>query len=76
MNQDSKWLRFAVKSMSYVLVAAAASVLTLLIWGVKNTKLLELERIIDQKFVGQVDMDQLRDVAAEAMVAAVPDRWS
>ncbi|MBR2937445.1 MAG: S41 family peptidase [Oscillospiraceae bacterium] len=76
MNQEAKWTKFLFRSISYVLVAAVASAVTMLLWGPRNPKLAELEKIIDQKFVGQYDEAYIQDVAAGAMVAALGDRWS
>lgn len=65
--------------LSYVLVAALSTVLTL---GVVNrfdlgsTKLEELSGIIEEFYIEDVDMTALEDTAAEAMVKAAGDRWS
>lgn len=65
---------------SYVLVALLATVVTLtmvqLEVGLKPSKLDQLERLIDEKFIGEADMARLGDAAAEAMVKATGDRWS
>lgn len=76
MNQKFNWKNFILKSLSYILVAAVASAATLLLWGSQNSKLTELENLISWKFIGQVDMEDARDAAAEAMVNALGDRWS
>lgn len=56
------------------------SALTLLVvYGTvlkKNSKLLELEHVIDRYFVEDVDQEPLMDAAADAMVNALGDRWS
>ncbi len=70
------FLRF----MSYVLVAAAASLVTLF-WAdytqVKElSKLDQLSLYIQERFVGEVDVTAMEDAAAYAMVDALPDRWS
>ena len=65
---------------SYVLVALLATVVTLtmvqLEVGLKPSKLDQLERLIEEKFIGEADMARLEDAAAEAMVKATGDRWS
>lgn len=66
---------FLLRLLSYVLVAALASGVTLLCFG-QNTKLAVLQRIITQRFVGEVNVEEMEDVAAYAMVAALDDRWS
>mgnify|MGYP003301142534 CR=1 FL=1 len=70
------WIKFVLRSLSYVLVAAAASFVTVMFWGNGYSKLAELEQVINRNFVGQADMEQARDAAAEAMVDALGDRWS
>ena len=71
-----KLLRFG----SYVLVAVLATVTTLtmvhLEIGLKPSKLNELERLIEERFIGEADPEALEDAAAEAMVKATGDRWS
>ena len=76
MNQKFDWKKFLLKSLSYLLVAVLASVLTLVLWGGRSTKLTELEKIIDLKFIGEMNLEEVRDAAAEAMVDALGDRWS
>ena len=68
--------RLLLRVLSYVLVAALASALTLALWGQRYSKLAELEEIIDKKFVGEPDMEAANDAAASAMIAALGDRWS
>lgn len=72
-----KILRF----LSYVLVAAMASCLTLITvpWtreAAYQTKLDQLSQMIQDQFIGEVDVTAMEDAAAEAMVAALGDRWS
>ena len=71
-----KLLRFG----SYVLVAALATVATLtmvhLEVGLKPTKLEQLESLIEERFIGEADLTDLEDAAADAMVKATGDRWS
>ena len=65
---------------SHVLVAVLATVATLtmvhLEIGLKPSKLEELERLIEEKFIEQADVTALEDAAADAMVKATGDRWS
>lgn len=75
MNWRENWKKILLRSVSYVLVAALASLGTMLLLG-QNTKLVELERVIRNRFVGQVDTVAMEDAAAEAMVNALGDRWS
>ena len=76
MKQKPNWQRILLRSLSYILVAALASTLTLILCLGTNTKLLELENIIDQRFIGEADLEDARDAAAQAMVKALGDRWS
>ena len=71
-----QWKRILLISVSYILVAAVASACTLFLWDAKNNKLAELESIIENKFIGDADMEEARDAAAAAMVDAIGDRWS
>ena len=71
------WKRFIVRTLSYVLVAAVSAFAAIMLWGGSGySKLSELEWVINNRFVGQADMEQARDAAAEAMVDALGDRWS
>lgn len=68
-----KLLRFG----SYVLVAALASALTLaMAGGPVSPKLDLLQALIEERYVGEVDVRKLEDAAANAMIAATGDRWS
>lgn len=68
--------------LSYVLVAAAASLLTLTLafsfgeTGGGQSKLDRLESLILEKFIGEKDAVAMEDAAANAMVDALGDRWS
>ena len=66
--------------LSYVLVAALSTVLTMgLLWreGVlEYSKLDQLEDLIEERFIGEADLTALEDAAADAMVRATGDRWS
>ena len=70
-----------LKLMSYVLVAALASAATLFMLQPQNTgdeysKLLELQELIDEKFIGDIDWKVAEDYAAAGMVDGLGDRWS
>lgn len=72
-----KILRF----LSYVLVAALASCLTLVLFTQNDaaqpqSKLDQLSALIQERFIGEADVTQMEDAAAEAMVSAIGDRWS
>lgn len=76
MEENRKWTKFFWKSLSYILVAVLASAITLSLWGERYSKLSELERVIDEMFVGEYDRADIEDAAAAAMVYALSDRWS
>ena len=76
MNQKSDWMRILLKTVSYIFVAALSSALTLFLCMGGSTKLTELETVIKHQFIGEADMEELRDAAAQAMVSALGDRWS
>ena len=69
--------QFLKRFVSYVLVAVLASAAT---WFaadlLPNSKLERLSNAIDRQFIGDADQTQLQDAAAEAMIAALGDRWS
>ena len=70
-----------LKFLSYVLVAALASCLTLTAVTVTDTaaapsKLDQLSGLIRERFIGEVDVTAMEDAAADAMVGAIGDRWS
>ena len=69
--------QFLKRFVSYVLVAVLASAAT---WFaadlLPNSKLERLSNAIDHQFIGDADQTKLQDAAAEAMIAALGDRWS
>lgn len=72
------WIRI----LSYVLVALLSVAATLAIVLLPDTqepeedKLDALKALIQEKFIGEKDMDAVEEAAAEAMVEALGDRWS
>ena len=75
MEKNPNMKKWLLRAASYILVAALASAVTLAIFG-GESKLEELERIITDRFVGDVDGVAMEDAAASAMVASLGDRWS
>lgn len=74
-------MKRVLQFLSYVLVAALASCLTLTAVMVTDTvdpqsKLDQLSSMIRERFIGEVDVTDMEDAAADAMVAAIGDRWS
>ena len=64
--------------LSYVLVAAAASLITLYCCAVTAdvSKLDQLADLIEARFIGETDRTAMEDAAAAAMVDSLGDRWS
>ena len=67
--------------LSYVLVAAVASCLTLFlvprtVTTSIDSKLEAIQSLIDEVYIGEADRTAMEDAAAEALLAAVGDRWS
>ena len=67
--------------LSYVLVAALASAVTLFLVPREtvnraDSKLEAIQDLIDQVYIGEADQTVMEDAAAAAMVEAVGDRWS
>ena len=80
MKEKNSPVDLLIKTLGYILVAAVASALTLLICtgtGIAGkSKLAQLENLIQEKFINDVDEKALEDSAAAGMVAALNDRWS
>ena len=78
MRKNNKIRVFIMQTLSYVLVAALASAATLFLWGNQRgqTKLEQLEKLIEKCFIGQSDKTAMEDAAAAAMVEALGDKWS
>ena len=68
--------------LSYILVAALASMLTLHLYGGTTAKeegydkLDDLANLIEAYFIGEADRTAMEDAAATAMVESLGDRWS
>ena len=75
MDKRAKYKHILLRTISYILVAALSSFLTMLLTGNVN-KLAQLEWIIKTHFVGEVDETAMGDAAASAMIGALGDRWS
>lgn len=69
-----KWIHF----LSYVLVAmlSAGAAFYLAETASGDHKLSELQNLIEDRFIGELDMEFMEDAAADAMVKATGDRWS
>lgn len=85
MEKQTKVLDWVLRILSYVLVAVVTAVATLAVAVPRQgtivadgnaDKLDELEAIIDYYFIGEADPAYMEDMAANAMVEAIGDRWS
>ncbi len=80
MDKKNWLLSFLLKTVSYILVAAIASVATFLVFQSNvrsgSSKLEELERLLLNCFIGEADQKKIEDAGAYAMVDALGDRWS
>ena len=72
----NKMKKLILRILSYILVAALASVLTLGFWGSDYSKIEEIKAYVDQYFIGEADMSRAEDAAAAAMIYALGDKWS
>ena len=72
-----------LKLCSYLLVSVLSASLALSLNSALtpdtaqgSTKLQELEQLLLERFIGEPDQTKMEDAAAEAMIAAMGDRWS
>ena len=70
------WKKWFWKTLSYVLVAMVAAMVTMALQAPGSSKLAELDRLVDTRFIGQADLEKARDAAANAFIEALGDRWS
>ena len=75
MERSNNKMLFFLRLVSYILVAALASRVTLLLLG-KTTKRAQLDWVIKTRVVGEAPVEDMEDAAAYAMVSALGDRWS
>lgn len=69
--------KFVLKTLSYILVAVLASVVTLAVSQFRGIdKLDSLGMLLERRFIGDVDEKAMEDAAARAMVDSLEDRWS
>lgn len=70
-------MKKVLQLLSYVLVAATATLATLYWVNVnQSTKLQQLSQIIQSHYVEDVDPVEVEDAAAQGMISALSDRWS
>ncbi len=78
MAKNNKVLDIILKTISYIVVAALASGVTYyaIARNQGHSKLLQLEALIMEQFIGEADQTAMEDAAAAAMVDSLGDRWS
>ena len=84
VKDNQKNLDVAIKVLSYILAAAIGVAVTMAVFVYTGlikqdpglTKLEELQSLIEERFIGEADATAMEDAAAEAMIAAIGDRWS
>lgn len=79
MEKQNRWLSILLKLISYILVAALSSCLTLFILVREDPgsmKLKQLQALIEEKYIEGVDKTALQDGAAAGLVSGTGDRWS
>lgn len=77
MEKSNRWLKICLMAVSYILVAALATTITLAFREEEEySKLEELERLLQSCFIGDVDKTALEDAAADGMVRGLGDQWS
>ena len=70
MEKRERIKAFLLRTVSYILVAALASFVTLMLMG-RSVKLAQVEKTINSYFVGEVDKTAMTDAAASAMVSSL-----
>lgn len=69
--------KFLLRTVSYLLVAIAASSVTFGLCNYQPTgKLAGLQALLERCYIGDMDQKTVEDAAASAMVEALGDRWS
>lgn len=69
--------KFLLRTVSYLLVAIAASSVTFGLCNYQPTgKLAGLQALLERCYIGDIDQKTVEDAAASAMVDALGDRWS
>ena len=77
MNKNDKFANFLFATLSYILVAAVATGITMFACGMSgSSKLEQLQALLEQQFIGETDKTLMEDAAAAAMVDSLGDRWS
>ncbi len=84
MKKADRVFEILLKVLTHLLAASAGMALMMMLFfctgTVKQdpglTKLEQLQGLIEERFIGEADAVAMEDAAAEAMIAALGDRWS
>ena len=77
MEKKNSLKQDILRALSYVLVAAVASMLTLFLApSGENAKLAQIKWLIDRYYIGEYTEEDLYDGAAHGMIAGTGDQWS
>ncbi len=78
MGKNNRIFWITLCTVIGILAAALSSAVTFaLCMGTEGSgKLWQLQTLISQRFIGEEDVEAMEDAAANAMVEALPDRWS
>lgn len=75
-EKKEKWVSVLTHTIAFCLGILLVLVPVTLNKDQGNTKLEALENLIQERFIGEADTKIMEDAAADAMVAALGDRWS
>lgn len=84
MKKADRVFEILLKVLTHLLAASAGMALIMVLFfctgAIKQdpglTKLEQLQGLIEERFIGEADAVAMEDAAAEAMIAALGDRWS
>lgn len=84
MKKADRVFEILLKVLTHLLAASAGMALMMVLFfctgAIKQdpglTKLEQLQGLIEERFIGEADAVAMEDAAAEAMIAALGDRWS
>lgn len=84
MKKADRVFEILLKVLTHLLAASAGMALMMVLFfctgAIKQdpglTKLEQLQGLIEERFIGEADAIAMEDAAAEAMIAALGDRWS
>lgn len=77
MNNGNKVLQAILRVLSYVMAMVLGAVITLKLIPIGgNTKLNQIQKIIENYYIGEYTQEALYDGAAAGMIQGIGDQWS